>query len=185
MHLYISFYPTNNTLEPMDNESIRQYIRESRNDPSLLSTIDIDQLLDAAENTRNQYLENETLETISRDIFESLREHVPPAQIHDIYSKLVGYRYIEEIYQLHRGKHVRWIRFRSNGAPVPTKLTRGGVAVDVKIQESGVNVMCRMQPRQTFIQYKFDDCLTYQKLSEDELLILAASHALTKPETNK
>ena len=69
---------------------------------------------------------------------------------------------MEKVYHVHKGKHIRWLR--------NDKLTNGGIVVDVKFLENGTQILCKN--RQRFIQYKFDDCITFQKLTMDELLIL-------------
>jgi hypothetical protein len=63
---------------------------------------------------------------------------------------------------------VRWIR-RSN----PEKLVNGGIVVDVKFLGNGTHIVVKNNMHQ-FIQYKFDECITFQKLSSDELMILMA-----------
>ncbi len=50
-------------------DTIDQVYKDAINDPSLLSTIDIDELLDSLENETNDYLENKTLDgNYSRNI---------------------------------------------------------------------------------------------------------------------
>lgn len=81
--------------------------------------------------------------------------------------KLVGYRYVDELHVLHKGKYVRWIR---KDTPTP-QLMAGGIVVDVKFGDAGVNVLVRTTSGR-FTQYRFDKCLTYQKLTDEEQLIL-------------
>ena len=125
-----------------------------------------------------EHLEGQTLESISADIRASFSRCNGEIDVDDIYSKLAGYRYIDELYQLQRGKHVRWIRIPSTNRVLHTlentqpTLTVGGIVVDIKIMDTGVHVLCKNGKR--YIQYKFDECLTYQKLTTDELMILTA-----------
>jgi len=93
-------------------------------------------------------------------------ESITRPYINEFCQKLSGYRFVGELHVLHKGKYVRWIRKSDK-----TKLMRGGVVVDVKFGNEGVNVLCR-SPSGRFIQYRFDLCLTYQKLTDDEQLIL-------------
>lgn len=125
-----------------------------------------------------EHLEGQTLESISAAIRTSFARCNGDIDVDGIYSKLAGYRYIDELYQLQRGKHVRWIRIPSINRVVNTlentqlTLTIGGIVVDIKIMDTGVHVLCKNGKR--YIQYKFDECLTYQKLTTDELMILTA-----------
>ena len=140
----------------------------SRNAP----TINIDELLRVATNGQPQYLEGKTIETISKTVYDTLVYRVPNTHLQPIYEKLMGFRFVDEVYLLHRGKYVRWIRNDS----LPPKLEIGGIVVDIKITDCGVNVLCKLGAR--FTQYKFNECLTYQKLSQDEMLLLAAYTAV-------
>lgn len=143
--------------------SIQQYIDQERNNPDLQSTLDIESILRAAENVDMDYLGGKTLHTFSHEIVQVLRENnLGQTQIQEICGKLTEYRLIDEIYQLHKGKHVRWLR---NG-----RLTNGGIVVDVKFLDSGTHILCKN--KQMFIQYKYDECVTFQRFSEDELIIL-------------
>ena len=110
------------------------------------------------------------------DISNEIREKVEETGIsHEkkeaIIAKLNGYRVVDEIYELHKGKMVRWIRNDTD------KLTNGGIVTDIKFLENGVHVLC-MNSQRRFIQYKYDDCYTFQKMSIEEQLILMAYEQL-------
>jgi hypothetical protein len=142
--------------------SLKELFDQAQSD--LSNSVDIDKLLASLETPQTDYLEGKTLKSINKDVFDSLagigskESHCP---------KLVGYRFVDEIYQLHKGKHVRWIRIEH-----PEKLMVGGILVDVRFTDNGVNVLCRLHTGR-FTQYRFDQCLTYQKLSDEEQMILA------------
>ena len=115
------------------------------------------------------YLENRTLESIQQEINNVfIREKIPSE---DFLSKLIDYRYIDKICDIHRGKHVRWIRI-TNTQTFSFSLTNGGIVTDIKFLENGTYILVK-NARNQFIQYKYDDCVTFQKLSVDELLILS------------
>ena len=148
--------------------NIDQIFEDAMNDSSLLSTINIDNLLNTLENTKNDYLDNKTMADISKEVYENVSE----CDIHDdgiesLCKKLIGYRYVDEIYELHKGKMVRWVRDGTS------KLTNGGIVTDIKFLPNGVHVQC-MNSMKRFIQYKFDDCKTFQKMNTEEQLILLA-----------
>jgi hypothetical protein len=151
---------------------LQQYIQNARNESATQPAINIDELLRAAENEDTQYLEGQTIESISKRIYDSLCCRVHPNEIQLLYSKLAGYRYVDELYLLHRGKYVRWIRNDAN----PPKLENGGIVTDIKITDTGVNILCKFGSR--FMQYKFNECVTFQKLSKDEMLVLSAYTAI-------
>ena len=149
-------------------DTIEQVYRDAINDPSLLSGLDVDELLDTLENETNDYLENKTLDGITDEIYEGVCEICDEKEIQEkICLKLVGYRMVDELHELHKGKHVRWLRRGTN------KLTNGGIVVDIKFLDTGTHILCKNSMNR-FIQYKYDDCITFQKMSSTEMLILMA-----------
>ena len=142
---------------------MNQLIENERNNPELQSTIDVKTILESAENVDNNYIGDHSLSTISKEVVEILhQENIETGSLYKYCESLLHYRLIEQIYHIHKGKHIRWIRNK--------KLTNGGIVVDVKFLDTGTHILCKNQNR--FIQYKFDDCITFQKLTTDELLIL-------------
>lgn len=142
--------------------SLKELFDQAQSDWS--NSADIDKLLASLETPNTDYLEGKTLKSVNHDVFDSLAV-IACRESHC--QKLVGYRFVDEIYQLHKGKHVRWIRLEH-----PEKLMVGGILVDVRFTDNGVNLLCRLHTGR-FTQYRFDQCLTYQKLSDDEQMILA------------
>ena len=159
---------------PLTAETINQVYQDALADPSLLSTLNVDELLSTLETNKNDYLENKTLNGITNDVYNSIHDmRIDNETQEQMCLKLVGYRLVEELHELHKGKHVRWIR---NGS---SNLTNGGIVVDIKFLDNGTHVLC-MNSMKRFIQYKYDDCITFQKLSPTELLILMIyEHATT------
>jgi len=152
--------------------NIQQLFQDAQNDPSLLSTIDINDLLNSLENKNNDYLIDKTLNDIQNEIINVFNQNnFTKEKTKELCEKLADYRYVDEIYEIHKGKHVRWIK------PSNSKLTNGGIVVDVKFLDNGTHVLC-MNNQRRFIQYKFDDSLTFQKLSLEEQLILMAYEKL-------
>lgn len=149
-------------------------IQKARQDASTRSTINIAELLNDVSNDQTQHLEGQTIESISRSIYDSLLLRVSREMVQTFYEKLSGFRYIDKVYLLHRGKYARWIRNDS----VPPKLENGGIVVDTKITDNGVIVLCKLGSR--FTQYRFNDCITYQKLTPDEMLVLSAYTAFVR-----
>jgi len=142
---------------------MNQLIENERMNPELQSTIDIKTILESAENVDNNYIGDHSLSTITKEIVDVLQEQTLETEILYKYCRsLLNYRLIEHVYHIHKGKHIRWIRNK--------KLTNGGIVVDVKFLDNGTHILCKNKNR--FIQYKLDDCITFQKLTTDELLIL-------------
>lgn len=154
--------------EDINEININKMFEEAIKDPNLFSTLDIENLLNTLETDKNDYLETKTMQSITDDIYETVSNQIQTLKnVEEVCKKLAGYRYVDEINELHKGKHVRWIRI--NGET----LTNGGIVVDIKFLDNGIQVMCKNSMNR-FIQYKFDDCITFQKLTTDEQLILMA-----------
>lgn len=155
--------------------NFQQLIEDAKKDPTLLSTIDIDSLISNVDIENAPYL----LQTQKEIEMQILGVIVPLYKnndtLLDLCKKLVGYRYVDELYQIHRGKHVRWLRYKIGERPLTEdalRLTNGGIVVDLKFGENGACVLVRVPGAGFFTQYKFDECLTFQKLTDEENLIL-------------
>ena len=148
----------------MNHNDILQIFKDAKNDSSLLGTLNIQELL---ESSKTRYLEEKSLQMISDDIFHIVQQLqlLSSQDKQKIFSKLTEYRHVDEIYKLHRGKYLRWIDIKNN------QLTNGGFLLDVKFLDTGLYILCKNTRNQLF-QYKFDDCYTFQKLSDDEIMIL-------------
>lgn len=152
--------------------NLNEIFENAQKDPTLFSTLDITTLLSVIENDKNDYLENKTMKNITEEIYNKISKICLPDDREPMCNKLIGYRYVDEIHELHKGKHVRWIRM-TNHDNMPARLTNGGIVVDIKFLDNGTHILCK-NSRHQFIQYKFDDCYTFQKLSVEEQLILMA-----------
>jgi hypothetical protein len=133
-------------------------------------------------NTKNMdYLEGNTFEKIQKDIIVSLSNIIPSKIINNYLYKLKEYRYIDEIGELFRGKFIRWIRIpeKSNSFKSIPALTHGGIVTDIRFLENGIHIQCK-NVQNMFMQYKFDECLTFQKLSSDEMILLHTNSHLEK-----
>jgi len=151
--------------------NIDQIFKDAQNDSSLLSKIDINELLNSLENKNNDYLENKTLTDINNDKYACLSQiNLQNDTLQQYCEKLAEFRLVDEVYELHKGKYVRWINVESDAK---LKLQSGGFVFDIKFLDNGVHVLCMNNSRR-FVQYKFDNCLTFQKLSMEEQLILMA-----------
>lgn len=117
------------------------------------------------------YFENKT----TRMVIEEVQQELYQANIENIETslkKLIGYRYIDEVSDLLRGRHVKWMNLTKQ----KKTLTGGGIIMNIKFLDNGVHILCNNGSR--FTQYKFDDCITFQKLSQQEELILMANEYL-------
>lgn len=115
------------------------------------------------------YLENKTLDMVNKE-----KEEVISCLVNIDKEKWIKslsmYRYVEDLQALRLGHHVRWVRERHLGV---FSLTNGGIFVRIKFTDSGTYVVCKNYGK--FMQYKMDECYTFQKISAEEWLILMAN----------
>lgn len=150
-----------------ENIDIKQIYEDAVKENNIFTSADIQNILDASTNSSNEHLEDQTTEIIANIVHNSLKRFdLSNEAITDYYYRLQNYRYIDGINELHKGKHIRWIR--------KGKLTNGGILTNITIKDTGIHILCKNSLNK-FITYKWDDCVTYQKLSIEEQLILIAN----------
>lgn len=155
---------------------INELFENAMKDPTLFSTMDVEKLLESIENDKNDYLEKKSMKIITQEIYETIQKLPLPQKTRFEYcQKLVGYRLVDDVHELHAGKHVRWIRESSQAQ----FLTNGGIVTTIKFLDNGTQVLCK-STGQRFIQFKFDECIIFQKMSLEEQLIMMAYDYLDK-----
>jgi hypothetical protein len=149
----------------MDIDTIFETVSK---DSSLLANIDIDELLKAVESDKTDYLDNKTLDDILNENIHVLTQlNIGPDAVTNMCDKLAGYRHVDNLSELHKGKYIRWIRNSDK------KLTNGAFVFDVKFYDNGSQILCKNM-RHQMMQIKLDECTIFQRLSTGEQLILMA-----------
>ena len=130
---------------------------------------DYQKLLDIVTNEE----ENTILHTSMKDI--NLRKEnlinelkLSKKESNDILKKLKQYRYTMELPDLEIGAYIRWINL-NHGENV--FLTNGSFICDILITEEGIQIRCKNRYGQ-FHLLKFDEHLIFQKLSQQECILL-------------
>lgn len=147
----------------------RSLYEEAKSQAGDLDEEDIEKIIEKGH--YDAYFENKT----TRMVIEEVQNELYKANIEKIEAslkKLTGYRYIDEVNDLLRGRHVKWMKLTKQ----KNTLTGGGIVMNIKFLDNGVHILCNNGSR--FTQYKFDDCITFQKLSQQEELILMANEYL-------
>ena len=165
----------------MDEKEIKELFKHAKADPTLLSKIDVNELVAAMNDTKNDYLEDKSLEDISREVYTVLNDlgKLSEKKIEQFCQNLLEYRYVDEVYKLHNGKPIKWFKIN----PVEKEenkqwMRSGGICTGVNFRDNGTYVSCLALYGRTFFQIKFDDHLIFQKLTEGEQLILMAKNIL-------
>jgi hypothetical protein len=89
--------------------NIQEIFENVKKDTSLLATLNMNEILKEVEGS--EYLENKTLIDILKEKIDALDglDEIDATERQTVLNKLLDYRYVKNIYELHRGKHIRWI----------------------------------------------------------------------------
>lgn len=137
-------------------------------------------LMRALENEDNSSLMDLTTRQINSNIRTTLVQILGNNQVvlKDTCAKLKGYRYVDELQDFKYGSYIRWINLNN---PKELRLSNGGIICEIKIMDTGTHILCKIHshvPR--VIQIIVDECLIFQKLTEEERVILKALDYLDK-----
>lgn len=131
---------------------------------------EIDYLLNALDNDNNNTIINLTNSKIKQeknDILQKLQ--LNRETLKSFHKKLKEYRYCENLEDIQFGAYIRWISLKN---PDNIKLTNGGIICDIKSHNDHAIFLLKNN-RNRFFQIKFDECLIFQKITNQEQIILA------------
>ena len=139
--------------------------------------MDINKLMYALDNEDNENILNLTSKKILEINLSILKElHLEKQVTIDYLKKLKGYKYVDELKDLKYGSFIRWIPIID---PNYLPLHYCGIICDIKITDNGVILICKnfMHRHYTF---KMEECLIFQKLTNQELVLISALDHLEK-----
>jgi len=132
--------------------------------------LDVDLLMKSLEREENDCLMNldtSKIQQIKNDMLQKLQ--LPREKLKKMNKVLKQYRFIDEIPDIKYGAYVRWINLTNN----ELKLTTGGIICDIKIVKDDVLIVCR-NTMGRFFQFKLNECLAFQKITDQEKVLLSA-----------
>ncbi len=142
-----------------------------------MSNLNIDEILNALDNDEHSNLIHTSFENIAKDKNDILQQlQLEKEHLKSMHKKLKDYRYIEELDDLKYGQYLRWINIRN---PEKLYLTTGGIFLDLKLLDTGTHIVCKNNRNRVF-QIKLDECILFQKLSEQEQIILQVFQYVNK-----
>lgn len=140
--------------------------------------MDIDKLLHALNNEGNEAIVDLDYRKIAKaknDILQQL--NLPRAELIALQTKLKPYRYIDDLADIRYGSYIRWISLKN---PSVIKLTNGGIICDIKAHNAAgaptqddIIIKCKNRMNNIF-QIKISEVILFQKLTEQEQVILSA-----------
>jgi len=141
-------------------------------------SLNVEDLLYALDNENNTGVAGLTASKIKQEKNDVLQKlQLSKEELKDLHTRLADYRYVDEINGLQDGRYIRWIPLNVETADI--KLTNGAFLVRTVLNDDGVILICRNTKRQSVV-VKFDNALIFQKLSEQELILVKALTILDK-----
>jgi hypothetical protein len=141
--------------------------------------MDIQKLLKALDDESNETLMNFTSDKIKEMNLNVLKElHLPRKDTLELMSKLKDYKYVDEMNELKYGAYIRWIPIED---PTNIYLTQGAMFCEMKITDNGVFCVCKNYGfKARHFQISMDKNLIFQRLTDQELVLLSALDHLSK-----
>ena len=126
--------------------------------------------IEALENENNSSIIDLTSSKIKKfknDILQQLQ--LKGRDLKEMHKKLKDYRYCTDLKDLQEGFFIRWIPLSN---PEKIRLTNGGIVCEVKLVKNELYILCK-NFMDNFFQIKFDEVIIFQKLSNQEQIILS------------
>jgi hypothetical protein len=132
--------------------------------------MDINEILKAVENDKNSHILNLTTNknhNIKVNILKELQ--LTKSELIQFMKKLKNYRYIDQMDELKQGGYIKWIDIRN---PENIELTNSVIFCDFKINDGGVSIIYKNFYRNKRYEFKMEEAIIFQKLTEQEEILL-------------
>lgn len=130
---------------------------------------EMEDLLKALENeTNSSILELTTgeIKTHKNNILQMAQ--IKGKKLKEYHKKLKNYRYVRGMHDLQFGYYIRWLPLKN---PERVNLTRGAHITGIEIVDDDILIQCKTAFN-SFFNIKFGECIIFQKITEQERLIL-------------
>ena len=137
----------------------------------------IENLINSLENEGNYSISNLTSSIImehKNNILQKL--NLERTELKKYHKKLKKYRYCSDLSDMQFGNYIRWISLKD---PENIFLTNGAFFSDYVYTKESVKIVCRNGKGFTF-QIKFDEVIIFQKLNDQEEILLKVMDYLNK-----
>lgn len=167
----------------LKKELVKLYGEKYMNDGGSEGRLDVDELLDALGDDKNDSILKHTPQEINDtkyNLFKSL--NLTEDNIQDLLNRLNDYRFIENVDDLVEGSYIRWINL--NELP-EFKLKTGAKLLSIKTKdnEDDNNLLSCVKflgGITSYFNIKFESNLIFQKLSDQELMLLYVINSINE-----
>jgi len=138
--------------------------------------IDVDKLNHALTNQTNSNIIDIDFKQIEKDKLDILKQlPLTKTALSELMKKLKLYRIVNTLQEIQYGRYIRWIPL-TKGPEV--KLTNGGILCNIKTDRGEVTLVFKNKIN-SFFQINLTDNIVFQKLTDQELVILTAINCLS------
>jgi len=126
-------------------------------------------IIKALENESNASILELTTSEIKRHKNNILQmTQIKGNMLKEYHKKLKNYRYVRGMHDLQFGYYIRWVPLKEGGE---ITLTRGAYISGIDIVEDDILIQCKTNFNR-FFNIKFGNCIIFQKITNQEKLIL-------------
>ena len=159
-----------------------------------MNPFEISKALDNKKNELFLNLTTEKINSMNKEIIDKL--YLSKEESRDILSRLDGYRYVDNIDDIREGVYIRWINIlnlenmttnKNNKNSKNSKnnknkplLERGATTSQLRESDEGILIICRNVFGRSNFTIKMEECLIFQKITDQEKLILSVVDYLDK-----
>jgi len=139
--------------------------------------IDPEKVSKAINNENNESImkyNNIKIKQVKNDLLQKL--HFSKPEIKILHEKLKDYRFVDEMTDINYGRYIRWINMNQVDN---LKLTNGGIICEILATDNGNVITCKNAMNRLF-RIKMEECLIFQKLTDQEKLLLSVMDYLEK-----
>ena len=156
-------------------EKTKALFQEAQEEYEKQKQFQVESMLQLDQNA--SFLINKTSKDIQQKVFEVIDAlSIDPEKKREYCKKLVGFRFVELLDELHKNKAVKILLVPEQEKK--PKMKHYARVVDIVEKEDGDHsILCMNFPKK-YAQYVFEEWITFQKCSEEEELILYANDVL-------
>jgi len=138
-------------------------------------------LLKALDNDTNEGIMKLNKAKIHNMKVRILKElHFNREEIIGYLKRLVDYRYVDDLSDIRYGAHIAWFNLKKTLDTGIVKLSKAASVMDIKITKKGAIVICKFLPYNSIFSISFDNCIIFQKLTDQERILLQVIEQIKK-----
>jgi hypothetical protein len=134
----------------------------------------IEKAIEKEENEGIMKLNKGKIKQEKNDILQKLQ--LPREILKEYHDTLKNYRYIEKLDDILLGNYIRWINLSD---PNNLYLTKGAIVSDFRETSDTIHIVCKTQFGR-FFNVDLNKCIIFQKLNNQEEILLAVINYLEK-----